>query len=142
MAAGYITPKPTAGELIPMCPPPPALPHKALALTPTSSISRSFDDHDEEACSVLSIGNFLNDGTDRNSSFTRPQPPQRSYDAIRTTPVIWLKPRPSKYTPPSTPVDTCADQSMKRNASSQKIYLMSRNKKLKMTRTLSFSRAA
>jgi hypothetical protein len=132
MPIEYLTPKPTAEEyMLPVCPPPPTLPHKALVLTP-------FDDND--TLPDLSIGKFLF-GTGKNSS-PIPLSLERSYGGISTTLGFRLKPRPSKYSPPLPPVDTFALQSMKRSASSQQIYLMSRKKKSNLTRSPSFSRAA
>ena len=143
MAAEYLTPKPIAEELMPVCPPPPELPHRTLALTPTSRISPTFDnDDDDEALLELSIGNFLSGIVRNTSSPTSPPPSRRSYEGIGPTPVSWLKPRFSKYTPPIAPIDTCPREPMKRIASSQQLILLSRNKKSKMTRTTSFCRAA
>jgi len=133
MAVEHLTPKPTAEEyMLQVCPPPPRIAHTALDLTP-------FDDNN--TLSDLSIGKFLF-GTGKYSGPTKPLSIERSYCGIRTTLEFRLKPRPSKDSPPLPPVDTCTLQSMKRSPSSQQIYLMSRNKKSKLTRSPSFSRAA
>ena len=133
MTVEHLTPKPTAEEyMLPVCPPTPRIAHMALDSTP-------FDDNN--TLSDLSIGKFLF-GTGKISSPTKPLSLERSYGGIRTTLEFWLKPRPSKYSPPLPPVDTCALQSMKQSPSSQQIYLMCRNKKSKLTRSPSFSSAA
>jgi hypothetical protein len=125
--------RPTAEEyMLPVCPPTPRIAHMALDSTP-------FDDNN--TLSDLSIRKFLF-GTGKISSPTKPLFLERSYGGIRTTLEFRLKPRPSKYSPPLPPVDTCALQSMKQSPSSQQIYLMSRNKKSKLTRSPSFSSAA
>jgi hypothetical protein len=141
MSVEYLTPKPAVEEFtLPVCPPTPRLPHKVLDWAPTSSLSCSFFD-DDNTLLDLSIESFLS-GTGKNKSPPSPLFLKRSNDGIRTMPKLRLKPRPSKYSPSITPVDTCAFKSMKRSPSSQQIYLMSRSKKSNLKRSPSFSRAA
>ena len=120
------TPKGTAEEhiMLPECPPAPRASYKALDWNisyPMLSLAPSLDDNHNSSGSISSSPPSL----------------KRGYDGVMTTPELLLKPRPS------APVGTALFASRSMDVSSfHQIRLIRRNKKSKMTKSPSFSRAA
>ncbi len=122
------TPMGTAEEhiMLPECPPAPRASYKALdwnLSAPTLSLAPSLDDNDNSSGEI--------------SSSSSPPSLKRSYDGVITTPELLLKPRPS------APVGIALFASRSMDVSSfHQICVIRRNKKSKMTKSPSFSRAA
>ena len=122
------TPKWTAEEhiMLPECPPAPRASHNALdwnLSSPTLSLAPSLDDNENSSGKI--------------SSSISPPSLKRSYDGVITTPELLLKPRPS------APVGTALFASRLTDVLSfHQIRLIRMNKKSKMTKSPSFSRAA
>lgn len=111
MTSTYLTPKQTKDGLqLPLCPPPPRAAHQPLDLGlpsfPTLHLTgfledRSSPDNAKGLCLTTSWG-FAKKPSTKNVL-----PAKRSLDGGRTElmPLIRLKPRISKYTPPSRPAN-------------------------------------
>lgn len=143
----YMTPKrPTETFRLPTCPPAPRPPQQAAALgrsLPALSIPDSLGD-DVLISADDAIGRFLA-GVKRSTA--KSSLGKRGRDGRPSLASIKLKPRPSKYVPPSRPANAATGgankaglHSLARSSSFQ--LLMNGAKKPRLTRRPSFSRAA
>jgi len=158
MTASYLTPKPSSscGEhKLPSCPPPPRAAHKTIDVQsfPSLRLPRRFPDlipsDDKNAKGFM----LASPGLSKRSSTKKVLPVKRSHDGrdnsrLSPLPFFTLKPRPSKYSPPSRPVSTNGKtrlNSLTRTASFERAFRMgmdSKKRRTTLTRRPSFSRAA